>query len=146
MKLLSLQMSAYIQKEVEQLQEKLSPFTKKVSRYMFWSLPLIAVSVFNLGFMLFTDPVTREALPMLGIYALIGAIGMALSRETKLKRKEMQKVGAEYAIERIQKSEVVSSYRKEEYIERIKAQPLAMMAQFIQFLSEEENRMKRADM
>lgn len=103
MKLLSLQMSAYIQKEVEQLQEKLSPFTKKVSRYMFWSLPLIAVSVFNLGFMLFTDPVTREALPMLGIYALIGAIGMALSRETKLKRKEIRKVGAEYAIERIQK-------------------------------------------
>ncbi|TYR81519.1 hypothetical protein FZC66_06675 [Priestia megaterium] len=140
------QMSNYIQKEMEQLQTRLAPLTKKVSRYMFWSLPLIAVSAFNLIFLLFNEPLNRETLPVILMYAVIGALGMALSKETKIKRKEVQKVGADYAIERIQSSEIVSPYRKEEYIQQIKAQPLAAMAYFIQFLNEEENRMKREEM
>ncbi|MEH7223438.1 DUF5392 family protein [Bacillus sp. JJ1566] len=133
----------FITKELEQLHKKIAPIMMKTSKYMFWSFPLIIISLINLVFMLFFMPFTQEAIPSLLIYSIIGAIGFALSKEAKFKKKEMEAISSEYIIKRIKKSDVLTSGRQQDYIARLQNQPKLTLHFFIEFLNEEKQREKR---
>ncbi|MGG7618422.1 DUF5392 family protein [Bacillus coreaensis] len=141
MNLFTKEMPHYIKREIELMQEKLSPLMKKVSRYALWTMPLIWVSLFNLGYTLFFGEITQETIPTILIYAIIGALGFALFRELRFHQKEIQKQSSAYIIDRINNSEVATDYHKKEYITLIKEQPNAhAINHFIQFLMEENQR------
>jgi hypothetical protein len=141
MNLFTKEMPTYITKEIEQMQKKISPLMKKVSKYAFWTMPFIWISLFNLGYVLFFGQITRESLPIILIYAVLGAIGFSLNKEMKIHQKEIHKQSSIYIIERISNSEVATEYHKREYINRIKEQPSSRaIHHFIQFLMEENQR------
>ncbi|MEN2766992.1 DUF5392 family protein [Ornithinibacillus xuwenensis] len=131
-------MPNFVKKEVDSLNETLSPFIKKVSKYSFWAFPFITLSLINLFFMLVVMPETRTTISLI-IYAVLGAFGFALSKEAKFQRKEILKVSESFIVKRIKKSNVVTDTIKERYIKSIKEQPALAMNNFIRFL-EEENR------
>ncbi|WP_453996594.1 DUF5392 family protein [Bacillus nitroreducens] len=133
----------FITKELEQLHKKIGPIMIKTSKYMFWSFPLITISLFNLGFLLFFIPFTNESIPSLVIYAILGAIGFALAKEAKFKKKEIEEISSNYIIERIKKSDVVTEGRQQDYISRLKEQPKLAMHYFIEFLNEEKQKEQR---
>jgi len=138
-------MPRFIAKELKELQKITEPITKKVSKYMFWSFPLIAVSVFNLLITLFVIPNDERTLISLLIYAVLGAVGLALHKEVKLQRKEIQKQSADFAMKRVMKSEVVSPAYQNRYVSLIKNEPAMAVQHFIAFLEEEarQDRMKK---
>lgn len=141
MNLFTKEMPNYIKREIELMQEKLSPLMKKVSRYTLWAMPLIWVSLFNLGYVLFFGQINQKAIPTILIYAIIGALGFALFRELRFHQKEIQNQSSAYIIDRINNSEVATDHHKQEYINLIKEQPNAhAINHFIQFLMEENQR------
>lgn len=133
-----LNMSASAKKELEALQKTLYPFTKKISRYTLFSLPLLAYSVISLVFSLFFLPDQETSITMLVIYAALGAIGIALYKEAKAKRKEVQKLSVDYITDRIKRSDSVSENLKDDYVKRVKEQPVKALYYFVEFLEKEE--------
>ncbi len=133
-------MPQFVIKEIEKLEDALQPVKKKAARYSFWSFPLIALSVFNLSVQLFTMPDIRISGVIL--YSLIGAMGMALSKEGKYQRKEMIKQSTDYMVERINKSDAVPESIKERYANLVQSRPIQSVGYFVKFL-EEENRLER---
>jgi hypothetical protein len=139
MNLITNDMPSYIQREMEKLQEEIAPHLKKMSRYTIWSLPLVFVSIFNLIFILVNQPIVKEAYLVLIIYAVIGAIGLALSKESKFQRKAIHEQITTFMIERIRKSEV-SENRKNIFIILIIEQPInTKVNHYVNFLNEEQN-------
>ena len=133
----------HIKRELEKLQEAVAPLLKKVSKYTLWTFPLIGVSIFNLFFLIFFTPINEQTIPTIFIFAILGAVGMALLKEVKIQRQEIQKLSEKYIIERMKSSEIATDHHKREYLNLIKNQPIAKtMNHFIQFLMEEENRKK----
>lgn len=131
-------MPSFVKKEVDKLNETISPFIKKVSKYSFWAFPLIAISLINLFLSLFVMPETSTTVSLI-LFAVMGAIGFALSKEAKYQRKEILKVSEAFIIKRIKKSTAVEDMIKDRYIQQVKQQPLFAINHFIRFL-EEENR------
>ncbi|WP_404328214.1 YwnF family protein [Mesobacillus maritimus] len=134
-------MPNHVKKEIEKLQEILNPFMKKVAKYSMWTLPLVVFSFFNLLNLIYFGALNRDNLPIILFFAFTGAIGMALYKEVRIQRKEIQKISAKYIIERIKKSEIATESHKNQYIALVKEQSIGkMMNHFIMFLNEEENR------
>ncbi|MCU9612861.1 YwnF family protein [Caldibacillus lycopersici] len=127
-----------IKKELEAIQRLILPLAKKTSKYMFWTFPLIGISIFNIIYLLFFTERATNIYVMLVIYAIIGAIGLSLLKETKLNKKEIEKIGIRYIVGRIKKSRFVPEDRKNQYIHKIKITPMVAMEQFVKFLQEEE--------
>jgi hypothetical protein len=139
-------MPNYIKGELEQLQEVIGPYMKKISKYSIWTLPLLLVSSFNLIFMVITGGLNRENVIAIGLFALMGAVGAALFKEVRIQQKELQKRSAIYMIDRIEKSEIANDYNKNQYIKLIKNQPASKtINHFINFLIEENNRKRLLD-
>ncbi|WP_163969331.1 DUF5392 family protein [Oceanobacillus halotolerans] len=130
-------MPQFIKREIEAIEDKLHPFMKKMSRYAFWSLPLIVISIMNLFVLLFMIPQDQRSIVSIIIYAVIGAIGFALSKEVKLQKKEVRQHSVNYIVERIQRSNIVSETVKANYINQVKQHPDRAMNQFVAFLQEE---------
>src|SRR5699024_9656731 len=133
-----MQMPGFIKKEIEKLEETLSPFLKKVNRYAFWAFPLIAISLFNLFFMFFVSPADPNIISLV-IFAVIGAAGFALAKEAKVRRKEIEKISADYMIKRIQSSTTAPEHVKTTYISEIEKHPRKAMVHFITFLKVENS-------
>jgi TRAP-type C4-dicarboxylate transport system permease large subunit len=129
---------AFVKRELEKLEEKITPIMKKASKYMFISYPLIFISVLNLFLVLFGMATPENAALTVVVYAVIGAVGMALSKEGKLLRKDTLKRTADYIIERINKSEDASESMKKKYIMLVKGQQILLIQHFIEFLKEEK--------
>ena len=129
----------FIQRELEKLNELITPLMKKASKYGFWSLPLILISVFNLVTILFFIPDRQNMVLTIILYAVLGALGMALSKEAKHQRKEIQKISTDYVISRIEKSDMASPSLKRKYTEMVKESPVLAINYFVKFL-EAENR------
>src|SRR5699024_12386421 len=91
----SMQIPGFVKKEIEKLEEVITPFMKKANRLSFWSFPLIAISLFQLLFLLFITPESAHMLT-LGLYAAIGAAGFALAKEAKIQRKDRVNQSTEY--------------------------------------------------
>ncbi|WP_409274915.1 DUF5392 family protein [Neobacillus sp. SCS-31] len=126
-----------VKREIEKLEEIISPFLKKASKYALFSFPLITLSIFNLFIILFASPNQQYTATSIVVFAVIGAIGMAFSKEAKIQRIEIQNISADYMIERIKKSELVPEHLKKEYASLIKDQPSMAMQHFITFLKKE---------
>ncbi|KAA0549975.1 hypothetical protein FZW96_01090 [Bacillus sp. BGMRC 2118] len=125
----------YIRNEIIILQEHITPMMKIVSRYTFWSMPLISISILNI-FIYITALGELKPLPVI-IFAILGALGLALSKEARLKQLEVQKVSMDFVINRIQKSDRVSDVIKNKYIALIQEQPIKTITHFIKFLEDE---------
>lgn len=132
-------MPAFIKRELENLEKNVEPLMKKASKYMFWSLPLISISIANLVILLFFIPDKNSVIASLIFFAVLGSIGFALSKEAKYHQKEMMNISIRYMENRISNSDVVAEETKREYITRIKTQPVKAISLFIEFL-EKENR------
>jgi hypothetical protein len=131
-----------IRKEIEQIQKLISPLARKTSKYMFWTYPLIGIALINLGYLLFFATRGDNFYIPLIIYAAIGAFGLALRRESKLNKKEIERIGVRYIIERMKKSRYVTNERKNQYIQIVNEKPILAMENFIKFL-QEEDRLRR---
>ncbi|NEY72766.1 DUF5392 family protein [Bacillus mesophilus] len=116
MNFIKLEAPNFAKREFEKLQEVISPFVKKASRYVFWSFPLIAVSIINVFVLLFGTGFDHSQISSLVIYAILGAIGMALSKEAKHQQVEIQRLSMDYIVNRIRNSDRVSDRVKEKYI------------------------------
>ncbi|MDQ0217439.1 hypothetical protein ELQ35_07125 [Peribacillus cavernae] len=130
--------SDYVKNELEQLQKTIAPVLSKTTRYAIWAFPLMTISFFNLFFLLFYSTTGQVTAIQLVIYALLGALGLALSKERKINQKEVQKLSNEYMIKRIENSSYVNDYRKKSYVDTITEQPLTALNSFIEFINEEE--------
>ncbi|TFJ91391.1 DUF5392 family protein [Lentibacillus salicampi] len=135
-------MPSFIERELEIIDELVKPKLKKSSKYMFVAIPLLSISIINLFFMLIITGYNQDMLIALGIYALLGAIGAALYKESKHVHKEIQQIGMDHIIKRIKDSEHVNDYMKDQYITNVKAKPKFSMQTFFNFLSEENRRKK----
>ncbi len=145
MKPLSLrQVPAYIQKELDLITKHVKPLIKKSSTYSFLSIPLILFSLTNLFILFLNNGLNREMWVTILIFAVLASIGMALSKESKTLQKEIQKKTNIYIIERIKKSVIVPDFKKSEFINLIKSQPILGFNTFINFL-EEEKRLNNLD-
>lgn len=131
-------MPNFVKREIKKLEETISPIMKRAFRYAIWSFPLILTSIANLIFILFVSSGRQNSLPSILIFAVLGSLGLALSREAKLKQKEAQNLSVNFIIERIKRSEITSERFKSEYIDLVKGQPLLAINHFIKFLEEEE--------
>ncbi|WP_456279092.1 DUF5392 family protein [Bacillus sp. AK128] len=139
MNFFKLEVPNFAKKEIEKLQEVIAPVVKKASRYVFWSFPLIAVSLINIFVLLFVTGFDESLTSSLVIYAILGALGMALSKEAKHQQVEIQRRSRDYIVDRIKNSDHVSDRVKEKYITLVKENPLQIMNYFVNFL-EVENR------
>lgn len=132
-----------IQAEMEKINEIIQPVMKIRSRYLLFSIPIIAISFINFFTLLFLTTINQDTTMMLMVYGFFAAIGLALYKEGKHKTEQIKQMSSDYMIERVKKSPFVSEYLKEEYVKLIKEQPILAMNNFIQFLNEEENQMKQ---
>ncbi|MDQ0273164.1 DUF5392 family protein [Cytobacillus purgationiresistens] len=131
---------AFVQKEMEKINEKIAPFMKKASKFALFSFPLIVLSIMNLAILIFAAPYEENMLITIIIYAIMGAVGMALSKESKIRRKEAEKVSIDYIINRIKQSEFATEQMKQKYISLIKEKPITAMQRFTEFLQDERRR------
>ena len=131
-------MPNFVKRELEQLEEKISPIMKKASRYIFWSTPLIILSLINLMTLFFTVQDEKTSPLTILIYAIIGALGFALSKEGKHLQLEIQKLSSQYIKERIAISQWASDPIKTRYQALINENPRKAVPYFIQFLKEEK--------
>lgn len=135
-------MPSFIERELEIIDELVKPKLKKSSKYMFIAIPLLSISIINLFFMLIITGYSQDMMIALGIYALLGAIGAALYKESRHVNKEIRQIGMDHMIKRIKNSEHVNDYTKDKYINHIKAKPKFGLQTFFNFLSEEQQRRK----
>ncbi|SRR5690625_624954 len=127
----------FIKREIEKLEKLTKPVTQRAYKYIFWSYPLIFISLINLIILLFFIPTETIFNSGTVIFAIMGAIGFALSREAKVQRREIMKLSSDYMINRIKKSDIVSDHLKSEYINRVRQQPSRSMHHFVEFLQKE---------
>ncbi|WP_163538030.1 DUF5392 family protein [Gracilibacillus sp. YIM 98692] len=132
----------FIKMELETLFQKLSPLIKKNTQYIIFALPLLFISVFNLIFFLFFGGFSNGVMAILLVYALMASVGLALYKESKHIKKQIRSLEIEHMVKRIQKSEVVNRYQKDNYITVIKNNPRLSLHTFMSFLAEENERQK----
>ncbi|KIL51384.1 hypothetical protein KP77_08960 [Jeotgalibacillus alimentarius] len=125
----------YIRQELSKLNDKIEPITKQFMKYRLWGTPLVVVSVLNLFLIILPFGVSTEIIPALILFAVLGAIGMALSKEAKLKRTEVVVQTQDYMLKRIAESD--SDYR-DEYLRRVRNNALQGVDLFIEFLQKEK--------
>ena len=99
------QMPSYVEREMKIITDHVKPLLKKSSRYTFIAIPMSMVSFMNLFFLIVYNGVNKEVMGSLILFAVFAAIGMALYKESKFLRKEIQQKSNQYIIERIKKSE-----------------------------------------
>ncbi len=136
-------MPAFIEKEIQTITDIVKPQLKKGSRYLLIAIPLLAISFTNLILLLIVGGWNMDNMLYLALYALMGAVGIALYKESKHVKKEMQQISMEHIIERIKKSEHMNDYAKNEYVQNIKAKPKFGFHTFLTFLTEEDQRKQR---
>jgi hypothetical protein len=134
----------FVRKEIEVIFDAIQPKMKKFSMYRFLAFPLMAFPILNLTILLLTGGWYIDAVPSLSIYAIVAAIGLALFKESKHIKKDIENIGMERMIERIRKSDLMNEHRKEKYIMMIKGQPRFGFQAFLEFLNEEHKRKQRA--
>ncbi|ENH96432.1 hypothetical protein J416_10881 [Gracilibacillus halophilus YIM-C55.5] len=134
------QLPSFVKIELERLFEKISPLMKKNTRYKMFAIPLLFVSLVNIVYFLFFEGFANHMIAMVLIYALMAAVGLALYKESKHIKRRMKTMELEHILNRIDKSEVINEYKKQDYITSIKNQPRLGMQAFMNFLAEENER------
>ncbi|MCD8510436.1 MAG: YwnF family protein [Bacillus sp. (in: Bacteria)] len=117
-----------------------APIVRKYSIYSFASASLILFSVINLYFLFFHTNWAQE-ITMLIVYGVVGALGLALFKESSFQSKRVFKLGYHYMVNRMRESTHLYDYRKERYLQLINKNPMEAINIFREFLMEEQ-RMK----
>ena len=143
-KLIFKQMPSYVEREMEIIKDHVKPLLKKTSTYSLIAIPISMMSLINLFFLLVYNGVNKEVMGSLIVFSIIGAVGIALFKESKFLRKEIQQKTNKYITDRITKSEYVLDYQKKEFIKLINERPILGFNRFVNFL-EEENKRKGLD-
>ena len=105
------------------------------------TIPLILFSLANLFALLINHGFNRDMWLTLLVFTILAAIGMAFSKESKsLQRKFNEKVIIILSSE-LRKVIIVPEFKKKEFVNLIKKQPVLGFNTFIKFL-EEEKRLK----
>jgi hypothetical protein len=136
-------MPAFIKNELQIIMDVLQPLLKKHSKYLYISIPLMAFSIITLVIRLITGGWYLEGIPGLTIFAFMAALGVALYKESKSVKKDIEKTGMEHIINRINESEHMNDYSKKKYIQAIKSQPKLSFHAFLNFLNEEHQSKER---
>lgn len=134
------QLPSYIEREMEIITDRVKPLLKKSTMYSFLAIPISMVSLINIFFLLVYKGVNQEVMGSLIVFSLLGAIGIALFKESKFLQKEIQQMSNQYIMDRISKSEYVLDYQKNEFITLIKEKPILGFSTFVHFLEEENKR------
>ncbi|KGX85583.1 DUF5392 family protein [Pontibacillus litoralis] len=127
----------YMEIELEKMNETIQPLLKKVSKYTFGSVLLISFAIFNLISVMFYGESTPTTLSLI-ILAFVGAFGMALNKEKKVYKQEINQKGNEYIMGRMKNSRTLSEQRIDHYIKDVKQQNTLALNLFYSFLTEEE--------
>ncbi|GAA0451242.1 DUF5392 family protein [Alkalibacillus silvisoli] len=130
--------STYVKNEFDHMQSQVSPFMKRSMIYSFIAFPLIAISVFNLFFVISSMSLTSDSALVIGGLALIGAIGMALFKESVHNNKSLHQTSLEYVKSRIKKSEIIPEHAIDRYLKNIENSPNRLFQTFHDFLQHEE--------
>ncbi len=133
----------YIRAEFEKIQAITSPLVKKGFLFTIVSILMMSFSMANLYGLIFHVTADRKTLMILAC-ALIGAIGMALYRETIYQNEEIRRTSIAYIKTRIKESKAIPAETKETYLEKITREPVNAFMTFTEFLSREE-RIKRIE-
>lgn len=128
----------YVKREFEQLQSLLAPSIKKTMLYAMIAMPLISFSLFNLYFFIASSAINRNTAVIVGVFALAGALGLALLKESMHKKKELQQKSLEYMKGRIKNSDNLADSAKNKYLEDIQKKPTKSYQIFYEFLQHEE--------
>ncbi|MDA1476660.1 DUF5392 family protein [Bacillus changyiensis] len=137
------QMPTFMKEEMENLKQAAAPILKKRMIFLLTAIPLVIVSIVYLSTFWGQTFNGMEMTIKISIATLGAAFGMALFRESSYQKRYIRETVVQYILERMQKSEVLSSERKNQYVRTIKEQPFSVMNSFIEFLNEEENRRRR---
>jgi hypothetical protein len=133
----------FMTRELENMKEFLKPLLKKNMQLSFTSSILIAISVMNFIFIFISGQWSNTSTVTLIIYAVLGAVGFALSKESKFISKEIIKKTEEYVIDRISKSRFLPDIKKTRFQKAVKEQPINAMSVFVEFMNEEEQAKKQ---
>jgi uncharacterized membrane protein YqjE len=133
----------FMTRELEKMKEYLTPLLKKNVKLSFTSRILIAISVMNFIFIFVSGQWNNTSTVTLIIYAVLGAVGFALSKESKFINKEIIKKTEEYVVNRISKSRFLSDVKKTRFQKAVKEQPINAMNVFVEFMNEEEQAKKQ---
>ncbi|MET3684118.1 arginine exporter protein ArgO [Alkalibacillus flavidus] len=120
------------------MERYLSPLLKKSIIFSMIAFPLITISVFNLIYLLTTVPINRDTMLIIGVLAVLGAIGMALFKESMHHNRSLQQQSFDFIKSRIQQSEVVPEQAIVRYIRDLDTQPSRAYQTFQTFLQHEE--------
>ncbi|MDQ0159385.1 DUF5392 family protein [Alkalibacillus salilacus] len=130
--------SPYVKQGFSEMESYLSPILKKSIIYSMIAFPLITISVFNLIYLLTTTSINQDTAIIIGVLAVLGAVGMALFKESMHHNRSLQQQSLNYIYKRIQQSETVPAQAIERYIRDLKANPGRAYQTFQAFLQHEE--------
>ncbi|ADU28998.1 YwnF family protein [Evansella cellulosilytica] len=134
--------SSYVKRELDKIRDVIKPYVKKSSLFSFISFPMIIFSIINLFALVTNFALTGEIILIIGLYALMGALGMAFLKESQHLNRKIQHNSFEYILERIKKSDYLTDFQKETYLENMEKSPHKGIAIFSEFLEQEEQRKK----
>ncbi|KMK76908.1 YwnF family protein [Alkalihalobacillus pseudalcaliphilus] len=130
----------FIQREIQLIQEHIAPMLKKSLGFSFISFPLIGFSIINIFFLVAIVPDTAPKMIPIIIYAILGALGFALLKESSIKNKEVHRTGIAFMKKRIETSTDVIDDVKKRYIKSLEQKPQQAINVFCEFLTYEHNR------
>ena len=106
---------------MEIITKHVKPLVKKSSTYAILSIPLILFSLTNLFILLINHGFNRDMWLTLLVFAILAAIGMAFSKESKSLQKEIQQKSNHYIIERIKKSSLFQNLKRKNLLISLKS-------------------------
>lgn len=133
----------YIKREFEKLNTRLIPLMKKTIFLGAFSVPLITFSFIGLYFIFVMTSFSGDMAVGIVLFALAGALGLALFRESLHKGKEMRKTSLVYMKERVANSDRLPEETKLQYVKQLQMNPQKSYETFVRFLQHEENIRKR---
>ncbi|MBU8906670.1 DUF5392 family protein [Desertibacillus haloalkaliphilus] len=134
----------YTRNELEKIQKLIAPAVKKSTIFIFLSMSMISFSIINLYYLIFGTGTSGLTIFVL-LFSLLGALGVALYKESLHKNKEIQQLSREYIIDRITKSEHLPDDAKDKYVAKIQADPKTTFEVFFQSLDQEERMKKQCE-
>lgn len=129
----------YIKREFEKLNMRLVPLMRKTIFLGAFSVPLITFSFIGLYFLFVMTSFSSDMAIGIGVFALAGAFGMALFRESLHKGKEMRHTSLVYMKERVANSERLPEETKLRYVKQLQMYPAKSYETFVRFLQHEEH-------
>ncbi|UTR14758.1 YwnF family protein [Salipaludibacillus sp. LMS25] len=136
--------SQYVKTEFEKIQAALAPYIKKSSMYTLISVPILTFSLINLFALSVNRGISDETMPLIIVFGVAGAFGLALFKESMYQSKEIYIKSFNYITNRIKKNDELPDAIKDRYLRRLQTEPANTMMIYYEFLQQEE-RLKKME-